>query len=169
MPSIAVLLCLLAQPGDRSGVDFFETKIRPVLVERCYECHSPESKKLKGGLRLDTRALIRTGGDTGPAIVPGDPEKSLLLLAISHTDESLQMPPTGQLPANVVADFRKWVAMGAPDPREGDASVLAETTAPSIEEGREFWAFKEPRRHPLPRDSMWPRQLSRSSGSASRP
>lgn len=160
MSSIVVLLCLFAQPGDRPDNDFFEAKIRPVLVERCYGCHSVKSKNLKGGLRLDTRALIRTGGDTGPAIVPGDQEKSLLLLAISYADESLQMPPKGKLPANVIADFRKWVAMGAPDPREGDAFVLSENTAPSIGEGREFWAFKEPRRHAFPsvEERSWPRR-----------
>src|SRR5947207_1278538 len=81
-----------AEP-DRAGVDFFEQKIRPLLVAHCYECHSAESKKLKGGLRLDSRDGWFKGGDTGAAIVPGDVEKSLLIKAVRYTDKELQMPP----------------------------------------------------------------------------
>ena len=74
-------------------VEFFEKKIRPVLAEHCYECHSATSKKLKGGLRVDSRAGLLQGGDTGPAIEPGKPEASLLIAAISHRDQDLAMPP----------------------------------------------------------------------------
>src|SRR5438128_2670420 len=77
----------------REQIEFFESKIRPVLVERCYECHSANARKLKGGLLLDTRAGLLKGGDTGPAIVPGDPKRSLLIKSIRSTDEDLKMPP----------------------------------------------------------------------------
>jgi hypothetical protein len=111
-----------AARGDSpAGADFFESKIRPVLVERCYSCHSAQAAKLKGGLRLDSREAIRRGGDSGPAVVPGKPQESLLLQAISYADEQLRMPPKQKLPDPVVADFRRWVEIGAPDPRDRPA------------------------------------------------
>src|SRR5262249_34451661 len=103
------------------SVEFFEKKIRPVLTEHCYKCHSAEAekaKKLKGGLRLDTRDGLRKGGDSGPAIVPGNADGSLLLKALRY-DGDLKMPPTKKLPDALIADIERWVAMGAPDPRTG--------------------------------------------------
>src|SRR6478736_952416 len=97
-PQLPVYLTAIALVAGASAADdpaataFFESKIRPVLVKNCYECHSLESGKSKGGLQLDTKQGIRTGGDTGPAVVPGDPAKSLLLAAIRHTDPDLEMP-----------------------------------------------------------------------------
>src|ERR1051325_11864915 len=90
-----VLLCaqsLRAAP-DSAGIEFFEKKIRPIFVEHCYECHSADAKKVKGGLLLDTRDSTLKGGDNGPAIVPGNPDKSLMIKAVRYTDEDLQMPP----------------------------------------------------------------------------
>ena len=111
------LLALLAASApaadDPKGIDFFEKNIRPVLVEHCYKCHSANAKKLQGGLSLDTRDGIRKGGDTGPAVVPGKPAESLLLTAVRYTDESLQMPPKGKLPAAAIADLEAWVNEGA--------------------------------------------------------
>src|SRR5262245_48701331 len=107
---------LCAAPADQ--LDFFETRIRPVLVERCYECHSAESKKLKGGLHLDSREGMLTGGDSKKAaVVPNHPEKSLLIEAIRYGNPDLEMPPKNRLPANVVADFESWIRLGALDPR----------------------------------------------------
>ena len=114
----------LAVEPSAADLQFFEKKIRPVLIERCYSCHSAKAqteKKLEGQLLLDSRAGIRKGGETGPAIVPGDVKKSLLIQAIRH--ESVEMPPKSKLPDNVIADFVKWVEMGAPDPRNA-AAVL---------------------------------------------
>lgn len=108
------------------GNDFFEAKIRPVLVKHCYECHSAEAGKSKGGLQLDTRQGIRTGGDTGPAIVPGDLEQSLLIQAIRWHDPDTAMPPEkkgGKLPDAVIADLEAWVKAGADDPRDGKAAA----------------------------------------------
>src|SRR5207245_429786 len=116
-----------------------EKKIRPVLVEQCYSCHSADSKKankLKGGLLLDTKAGLLKGGDTGLALVSGKPDDSLLIKGLRHSDE-LRMPPKAKLPANVVADFEMWIRMGAPDPRDG--SAIAGVRVIDIEEGRKFW------------------------------
>src|SRR5687767_13627968 len=99
------------------GTDFFEKKIRPLLVTHCYECHSSESKKLGGNLLLDHRDGVLKGGDTSPAIDPGKPENSLLLTAIKYEDDGLKMPPKGKLAATAIADLEAWIKMGAPDPR----------------------------------------------------
>jgi hypothetical protein len=141
---------------DSRAVEFFETKIRPVLAERCYKCHSAQAKKHKGGLTLDTRAGLRKGGDSGPAIVPGQAAESLLLKALRHGDD-LKMPPDGKLPGAVVADFEAWVKMGAPDPRDGAA---ARPAAIDWAKARQFWAFQPPRKHapPTVRDARWPKK-----------
>jgi len=143
---------------DKEGVEFFEMKIRPVLVERCYGCHSGQAKKVEGSLRLDTREAARKGGDLGPAIVPGDPDKSLLIQAIRYSDENLQMPPKekGRLPAEVVADFEAWVKRGAPDPRDGGAPPAY---AVDIAAARERWPYTPPVEPAIPavKDKAWPR------------
>src|SRR5262245_18474502 len=125
-------------------VEFFEKKIRPIFVERCYKCHSAQSEKVKGGLLLDSREGLLKGGDSGPAIVPGDPEKSILIKAIRQTDE-LRMPVKEKLPDDQIADFVAWVKMGAPDPRIATAVTQAATAAPGIAEFRRFWSFQPPR------------------------
>src|SRR5205814_3763526 len=125
------------------GVPFFEQKIRPVLVQHCYECHSTQAKKVRGGLLLDTKAGLLKGGDSGPALVPGKVEESLLIKALRH--EELAMPPKGKLPAAVIADFERWVALGAPDPRtgaEGSNPSARQAGGMSLEDGRKFWAYR---------------------------
>ncbi|WP_145026656.1 PSD1 and planctomycete cytochrome C domain-containing protein [Caulifigura coniformis] len=122
-------------PIDPAGITFFETKIRPVLVQHCYSCHSQESGKAEGELRVDSRDAIRKGGDRGPAVVPGDPASSWLLIAAAHKDDDLKMPPKAErLSDAALADLRKWIEMGAPDPRDAaSASKLAK---------KEFWASR---------------------------
>jgi hypothetical protein len=136
---------------------FFEKKIRPVLVTRCYSCHSADAKALKGGLRLDTREGVRAGGDSGPAVVPGEPNESILIQALHHRENGLRMPPKEKLPEDVIADFERWVRMGAADPRTGGAPVARPEI--EIEKGRGFWAFEPPQRHqpPAVHDHAWPR------------
>ncbi len=143
-----------AAGGD--GIEFFEKKIRPVLVEHCYKCHSAAAKKDRGGLALDTKAGVLKGGDTGPLLVPGKPADSLLLKAIHYTDPDLRMPPKGKLPASVIADLARWVAMGTPDPR---TIAVARTKGQESWEAKKSWAFYPPRRHPVPavKDAAWPR------------
>src|SRR5438105_4081605 len=103
------------------GIEFFETHIRPVLVAKCYECHSAKAKSLKAGLRLDSAERMRAGGESGPAIVPNKPDESLLVSALRY--ESNEMPPSGKLPDAVINDFAKWIAIGAPDPRTENGAV----------------------------------------------
>src|SRR3954466_7844888 len=102
-----------AQVPDPQQVEFYDQKVKPILEHACFKCHGGESK-IKGGLRLTTRAGLLKGGDTGPAFDPAAPDKSLLLKAISYKDEDLQMPPKEQLPADQVALLTQWVQMGAP-------------------------------------------------------
>src|SRR5688500_12853743 len=120
----AIFLAVLAtlRPPARAAdgaadVEFFEKKVRPVLVERCYECHSAGAKKLKGGLLLDTREGVLRGGDNGPALVPGEPDRSAIIKAVRYHDPDLQMPPKQKLPDAQIADLEAWVKTGAPDPR----------------------------------------------------
>src|SRR6476469_888413 len=103
---VSALAAEMERVTDAAGLEFFEKKIRPVLADHCYKCHSGE--KIKGGLQIDLRDTLRKGGKHGPAIVPGDPEKSLLLKAISYHDEKLQMPPKERLTDAQVADFTQW-------------------------------------------------------------
>ncbi len=126
-------------PPTREGLEFFEAKIRPVLSQQCYRCHSAETKTAMGGFRLDTREAIRAGGQSGPAVVAGQPGKSLLLKALHY--DGRKMPPGGQLAEEVVNNFEKWIAMGAPDPREPEKSEWKATSI-DVKKGREFWAFQ---------------------------
>ena len=152
LPLFVFATCFLAMCGRSTAADpaaklkpadlqFFENKIRPVLVAQCYKCHSAkaqQNKKLEGKLLLDTREGIRKGGESGPSVVPGNVKESLLIEAIRY--ESVEMPPKSKLPANVIADFVKWVEMGAPDPRDGRAL----TTEKNIDfvAARKFWSFQ---------------------------
>ena len=126
----------LAQGGNAAKLAFFENRIRPVLIQHCYKCHSKQAKKLKGGLRLDLRATTLKGGETGPAVVPGNVKKSLLIQALQY--KGLEMPPKGKLPAKVVADFVKWVKDGAIDPRSGGVR----STKRNVLANRDHWSFQ---------------------------
>ena len=106
-----------AQAQDRpveAGLDFFERRIRPVLVDHCYECHSAKTGKSKGGLVVDSRSGMLKGGDSGPAVVPGDPDRSRLIAVVAHADSEVKMPPKEKLPRSVVEDLIAWVRRGAP-------------------------------------------------------
>ncbi|MGI9470603.1 MAG: PSD1 and planctomycete cytochrome C domain-containing protein [Rubripirellula sp.] len=139
-------------------VKFFETKIRPVLIKECYGCHSNQAGNARGGLRLDTKELTLIGGSSGPAIVPGDLDESLLYNAIVHED--FVMPPKRKLSDKVIEDFRKWIQMGAPDPRVRKvAKIRPSISAEDIEQAKEsFWAYKKPVKQSLPdvEDDRWP-------------
>ena len=139
---------------DQAGVDFFETKIRPVLVDHCYKCHSADSKIIKGGLRVDSRQALIKGGDSGSSIVLGDPTKSLLIKALKY--DGLEMPPKGRLSDSVIKDFETWIKMGAPDPRKLIETPIVRIL--DIEAGRKHWAFQpilDPK-PPLVKDAAWP-------------
>src|SRR3954462_11232274 len=129
-----------AEPSSDS-MEFFEAKIRPILVEHCYKCHSAESGKSKGSLMLDSRDALLKGGEAGPVIVAHDPEKSLLIEAVRYTDEDLQMPPKdegGKLSPEKIAALEAWVKMGAPDPR----IAAPKPAAMEMTKARQHWAFQ---------------------------
>src|SRR5262245_54587819 len=160
LPFLA-LLALAAPPATgtasaQDGVEFFEKKIRPVLVEHCDSWHS--AKKHKGELALDSKAGIDKGGESGPVLVRRKPGDSLLLKAVRYTDRELKMPPKGKLPAEVIADLEKWVAMGAPDPRTDDA-IAADKKTPWATDPAKLWAFRPPQKQPVPevKHTAWPR------------
>jgi hypothetical protein len=156
---VLIAACAVAsEPADPEGIALFESKIRPILVQHCYGCHSSESKEIKGGLLVDSRKGLLAGGESGPAIVPGRPDEGWLLDALKH--ESFEMPPDAKLSDQVVADFETWIKRGAPDPREGEPGAVVKRPGIDIEAGREFWAFRPisvP--DPLPVQQMdWSRQ-----------
>jgi len=155
------LLAILTSGGvaadlNSADVEFFEKKIRPVLVEHCFECHSAQADEIGGGLLLDNRATVAKGGENGAVIVKGNPDKSRLITALRYSDENLQMPPEGKLPANVISDFERWVKRGALDPRDGEIPI----PAASIEaRAKTHWAFTPPAKPTVPevQNKRWPK------------
>lgn len=145
-----------AKEPTAEQLEFFEKRIRPVLVQHCYKCHSQQAAKkdeLRGGLLLDSRAGLLAGGESGETIVPGKPDEGTLLGSLSY--DLYEMPPAGKLPAAVIEDFRVWIEMGAVDPREGE---VVKAAAIDIEAGREFWAYRplSPGEAPNHRDAKTP-------------
>jgi Protein of unknown function (DUF1553)/Protein of unknown function (DUF1549)/Planctomycete cytochrome C len=163
---LAPLIISFGIPARAAGpdADFFERRIRPVLATRCFSCHSSTLADPKGDLSLDTKAGLARGGMFGPVIVPGKPAESRLLLAIRYTDQSLTMPPDGKLSDEIIADFERWIASGAVDPRvdpSADAKV-PKARGMTIEQGRQWWAFQPVAAAPPPRSksaafAAWPR------------
>ena len=133
---------------------FFESKIRPVLVKQCYECHSAGAKKVGGKLLLDSPAEMFGGGESGPALIPGKPDESLIIQALRYDD--LEMPPKKRLPESVVNDFVTWVKMGAPDPRADGPK----TAKPAVTTDKAaLWSFQPVMSPAVPRvkSKDWPR------------
>ena len=166
LSSRLLLACVLGCLGTQlhaagispQDVEFFETRIRPVLVENCYLCHGAQAEKTGAGLRLDQREGLLKGGSRGPAIMPGNPGDSLLVKAISYRDPGLQMPPSGKLSDEQISDFERWVKMGAPDLRQPDP---AEGQDPGrkidLEQARAFWSLQPIQEPSLPQvsDPKW--------------
>ena len=151
--SIALVLLLgapvfAADPVAGDGETFFAEKIRPILQDNCYKCHSHSAEKIKGGLVLDSRDAVLSGGDTGPAIVPGDPEKSLLIEAVGYKDQDLQMPPKNKkLADEQIALLTEWVKRGAPwskavEQKLGDRKMAIRPKGKITDEDRKWWAFQ---------------------------
>lgn len=156
LPSLCAKVSAQDEPLlSKEQADFFENKIRPVLVDSCYECHSAEAgKNVAGSLMLDSKAGVLEGGDSGPTIVPGKPERSLLMKALSHRDPEFAMPPDEKLADQVIDDFETWIRMGAPDPR---TETQPRPNEIDIELGRQHWAFQSPVKAevPTPKNSDW--------------
>jgi hypothetical protein len=141
------------RPPTKEGIDFFENRIRPILVHSCYECHSGDPAKAKGHLVLDTHDGLRRGGDSGAPVVVGHADDSLLVEAIRY--EGLEMPPKGKLPDEVIEDFVAWIEMGAPDPRSGKAANPKNKV--DLAEAKRYWAFQPAKIRPAPalNDKGW--------------
>jgi len=153
---IAFLGIVAAEPAP-DEIAFFESKIRPLLSEHCYKCHSAQAEKVKGGLLLDTREGWMAGGDSGDVIELGQPDHSLLLKTVRYEDPDLQMPPKYKLADEEVELLEEWITMGAPDPRSG--VVAAKSSGVDLEKGRQHWAFKPVANPAVPEvnDASWPR------------
>src|SRR5579872_1180348 len=162
--TVIVLLCAVTCTStraddsnvDHQGTEFFEKRIRPVLVEHCYECHSGTAK-IKGGLRLDSRDGWSKGGDSGSPIVPGNPDESLLFDAV-RSEGDRKMPPKGRLPQTIIDDFERWIKMGAPDPRQTADTKVPRIAKQDLAAARRHWAYRAPIDTPPPpvRDQSWP-------------
>jgi hypothetical protein len=155
--AVTITWCSAASAQMSGDIDFFESKVRPLLIKRCHECHSTQAKKRKGKLSLDSREAILKGGVSGPAVVPGAPDKSLLIQAVRYSKEDLQMPRGGKLPASEIAVLEEWVRRGAVYP--GPAAKLVNEDGIDWAKGRVFWSFQTPKVIPLPkvRNEAWPR------------
>jgi hypothetical protein len=154
--SFAAGLRFCAVAAEPEGIEFFEKEIRPILVEHCLECHAGDTEQ-KGGLVLDSRQGWTTGGDSGPAVIPGDPGGSLLVEAVRYENPNFEMPPKSRLPADKIARLEEWVRMGAPDPREGVVKKAGARL--SVDEGRSFWSYRKPVEPPVPDVGEAPRDL----------
>ncbi len=147
----------LSAPISDEDLAFFEKRIRPLLAEKCYACHSAEAQELEGELLVDSRATLRRGGATGPAVVPGSLEQSLLIQAVRYEQPELQMPPDGKLSAAEIADLERWVKSGAPDPRSSATKHAGKQI--DVAAAREFWSLRpitDPA-VPTPKNTAWPR------------
>src|SRR3954470_2444791 len=165
LPPAVFLLSLLLGASLRAEDEtaFFESKIRPLLTDRCLECHG--EKKQKGGLRLDSKSGGEKGGESGTALVPGKAEESLLIKAISYVDKDLQMPPKKQLAQEEVAVLKEWIRRGAPDPRlapvaSADTKPDANEWADAFRKRLDWWSLKPLRETapPTVADTTWSRE-----------
>jgi cytochrome c553 len=155
LPCVILVGCFVSavagqdQPPVADGIRFFESKIRPALVTHCYECHSTESGKARSGLKVDSRDALLRGGDSGSAVVAKSLEKSVLYQALLYHEDGWQMPPKGKLPQPTIDDFRRWILMGAPDPRVTEVRPVVASLI-DIESGRQYWAFQPLSKSPPP-------------------
>ncbi|MBI1914771.1 MAG: PSD1 domain-containing protein [Planctomycetes bacterium] len=147
-----------AARADATAVEFFEKKVRPLLAGYCYNCHSANNNS-QGGLRVDDRNGLLQGGNGGPAVVPGHPEKSLLIRSVRSTDENLKMPPKVRLSPEQVADLTKWIKDGAAWPEVRVPQGFGKYSAKYDKLRKEHWAWQPLREGKVPpvRDASWPR------------
>jgi hypothetical protein len=158
-PILLASLTLSCPAFGEDGSAFFENRVRPILVEHCYKCHSEQAGERKGGLWLDRRKGWQIGGESGPAVLPGDPDASLVVQSVRYLDETLQMPPKNRLPSEAVKTLEQWVAMGAPDPRDAALARAVRRQGIDIAAAKTTWAFRPHQSPIIPkvRDGDWAR------------
>jgi len=162
-PALFIIICAVVQfslapsaaanendDGRRAGEEFFERKVRPLLSQHCYSCHSDSAGKTKGSLSLDTRTGLLRGGSRGPAVIAGRPKRSLLIQAVRYEHDELAMPPSEMLPPREIQTLTTWITLGAPIPESQEPA----RQPPS---GRHLWSFQPPRQYPLPTTGPWVR------------
>lgn len=147
----------VAQNPSATGLEFFENRVRPLLIRHCYSCHSRQSGTSEGNLLLDSQKGWQHGGDQGPALVPGEPDNSLLIRAVRYADADLQMPPKRTLSKEDISLLEHWISIGAPDPRSESAAPAVKPSDPVA--GRKHWAFRTltPSQVPVLKNDSWPR------------
>jgi cytochrome c553 len=163
---IAVLACVVTsievKADAPTGIEFFESRIRPIFVEHCYSCHSSQAKRVEGALRLDSTAAIQKGGESGPIVIAGKPHESPLIHSVSYAPDTVNMPPKGKLNDRAIADLRQWVAIGAPLPPPTDETgqVAGPRKVVVDDKARQFWSFQPLVQHSTPAISApaWPRR-----------
>jgi len=154
--AVALITALFAFPAradeasDKAGLALFEKSVRPLLAQRCYTCHNASAGITRAGLALDTKEGWQTGGNRGPAIVPGQPDKSLLYKAITNTGSGLQMPPGSKLTDDQIAAVKQWIQSGAPDPRTGTTPGGKPKLSGLTPKARAHWAYQPIRKQPVP-------------------
>jgi hypothetical protein len=156
---LSTINALAVEPTPEQ-LEFFETRVRPILTERCYKCHSAQSEKLKGGLRLDSFAGLMKGGDSGPVLTPGKPEQSKIVEAVRYQNPELQMPPKGRLPEQQIMALVEWVGMGAPWPKENATQPVSAASSFDLQmRRREHWAWQpvQPQKPPAIQNQRWPK------------
>lgn len=162
-----ILTCLFAVSSSHAAdqispqeMEFFEKKIRPVLAEHCYKCHSVDAEKLKGELLLDSKWGWEKGGDSGAVLKPGNPAESLLIKMIHHQPDVEAMPPKNKLTLEQIKDFEKWVVMGAPDPRSKKERTKIDPHAYNLEKRKEWWSLQPVKDYQTPnvKNTQWATQ-----------
>ncbi len=156
--AVSLGVAAMAEAPTPEQAEFFENKIRPILSNECFKCHSAEAKKIKGELRLDSHAAVLKGGESGPSVVPGKPDESLVIKAVRYKDEDTAMPPDKRLTDAQIADMEAWVRMGSPWPEKGASAAVAEKKGYDFAKWRtDHWAFRKVQKHapPAVRDAAW--------------
>ena len=155
---LAFALPLQGAEPDGAGIEFYEKKVRPILVEHCYSCHSATAAKIKGGLRVDAREALFEGGESGKVLIAGHPEKSKFIEAVTYKNVELQMPKSGKLPDTVIVDLTAWVKMGAPMPPDSQATSVGKAAFDLEKRKRTHWAWKPilAPRVPVVENAEWP-------------
>ncbi|MEC7906711.1 MAG: PSD1 and planctomycete cytochrome C domain-containing protein [Verrucomicrobiota bacterium] len=155
---LSVPLSISASDLDPDSLEYFESKIRPLLVENCYKCHSVDSDRIKGGFLIDSKPGLLKGGESGPAIIPGDARNSRLIQMVERHPDFEAMPPKSKLSQSEIASLITWIDRGAPDPRLEETVAADSLSDFNLEERKQWWSLQPVKKPPVPRveNQSWP-------------